>query len=222
MSGPELLGGSAFSLLVFSTLLGLLPFALLLLTAFMKISVVFYILRNAIGLQQTPSNLILSAVAAILALFISAPVVTDVYAELRNPKFTYKTVGDWEQAANAAVVPVKVFLEKQTSEVDRKFFALAAEQVWGKEKAVKLDDKSMFVLVPAFVMHELTAAFKIGFMLYLPFLAIDIIVANILMALGMMVMSPTVIAVPFKLFLFVAIDGWNLLVRGLITSYAPL
>jgi type III secretion protein R len=188
----------------------------------MKISVVFFILRNAIGLQQTPSNLILSAVAVILALFISAPVMTDVYAELRNPKLTYKTVADWEQAANAAVVPVKAFLEKQTTPTDRQFFALAAEQVWGKERAVKLDDKSMFVLVPAFVMHELTAAFKIGFMLYLPFLAIDIIVANILMALGMMVMSPTVIAVPFKLFLFVAIDGWNLLIRGLITSYAPL
>jgi type III secretion protein R len=221
MSGTEL-GGSAFSLLIFTTVLGLLPFALLLMTAFMKISVVFFILRNAIGLQQTPSNIILSAIAAVLALFISAPVVSDVYAELRNPKYVYKTIADWENAANAAAVPVKSFLEKNTSETDRKFFALAAEQVWGKERAVKLDDKSLFVLVPAFVMHELTSAFKIGFMLYLPFLAIDLIVANILMALGMMVMSPTVIAVPFKLFLFVAIDGWNLLVRGLITSYAPL
>jgi type III secretion protein R len=221
MSGTEL-GGSAFSLLIFTTVLGLLPFALLLMTAFMKISVVFFILRNAIGLQQTPSNIILSAIAAVLALFISAPVVTDVYAELRNPRLTYRTIADWETAANAAATPVKAFLEKNTSETDRKFFAIAAEQVWGKERAVKLEEKSLFVLVPAFVMHELTSAFKIGFMLYLPFLAIDLIVANILMALGMMVMSPTVIAVPFKLFLFVAIDGWNLLVRGLITSYAPL
>ncbi len=222
MPGADPLGGSAFSLLVISTMLGMLPFALLLMTAFMKISVVFFILRNAIGLQQTPSNLILSAIAAVLALYISAPVVQDVYAELRNPKLTYKTIADWELAGNAAIVPVKGFLEKQTSEAERKFFAVAAEQVWGKEKAQKLDDKSMFVLVPAFVMHELTSAFKIGFMLYLPFLAIDLIVANILMALGMMVMSPTVIAVPFKLFLFVAIDGWSLLVRGLITSYVPI
>jgi type III secretion protein R len=221
MSGAEL-GGSAFSLLIFTTLLGLLPFALLLMTAFMKISVVFFILRNALGLQQTPSNIILSAIAAVLALFISAPVVSDVYTELRNPKFVYKTIADWEAAATAAAAPVKGFLEKNTADVDRKFFALAAEQVWGKERAVKLDDKSLVILVPAFVMHELTSAFKIGFMLYLPFLAIDLIVANVLMALGMMVMSPTVIAVPFKLFLFVAIDGWNLLVRGLVTSYAAL
>jgi type III secretion protein R len=222
MQGSDMLGGSGFSLLVVATLLGLVPFALLLMTAFMKISVVFYILRNAIGLQQTPSNIILSTIAAVLALYISAPVIQDVYAELRNPRLTYRTVADWEQAAVAASAPVSKFLERNTGETDRQFFASAAEQVWGRERAQKLDPKSMFVLVPAFVMHELTSAFKIGFMLYLPFLAIDLIVANVLMALGMMVMSPTVIAVPFKLFLFVAIDGWSLLVRGLIMSYVPI
>jgi type III secretion protein R len=162
----------------------------------------------------------MSALSAVLALYISAPVVSDVYAELRAPQAKYKTIDDLEKTFYAASKPVSVFLKKNTGLVEREFFASATEQVWGKERAKKFDSDSLFVLIPAFMLHELTAAFKIGFIVYLPFLAIDLITANVLMALGMMVLSPTVIAVPFKLFLFVAIDGWNMLVRGLILSYA--
>lgn len=214
------LAGNTFGLIVFATVLGLVPLALLLLTAFVKISIVFFILRNAIGLQQTPANLVLSGFAAVLAIFISAPVMTDVYKELKDPAQRFKTIEDWERAFDRSSVPVKKFLLKHTTTVERTFFASAAVQVWGKEKAPTLEDDSLFVLIPAFMMHEITAAFKIGFMLYLPFLAIDLVVSNVLMALGMMMMSPTIVAVPFKLLLFVSVDGWNHLVRGLVLSYA--
>jgi type III secretion protein R len=211
---------SLFSLVIVTTLIGLIPFALLLLTAYVKINVVLYVLRNALGLQQTPGNLIMSALSAVLALYISAPVITDVYQELRSPQAKYRTVDELEKTFIASSKPVVAFLKKNTGLVEREFFSTATEQVWGKDRAVKFDQDSLFILIPAFMMHELTAAFKIGFIVYLPFLAIDLITANILMALGMMVLSPTVIAVPFKLFLFVTIDGWNMLVRGLILSYA--
>jgi type III secretion protein R len=211
---------SLFSLVIVTTLIGLVPFAMLLLTAYVKINVVLFVLRNALGLQQTPGNLVMSALSAVLALYISAPVITDVYQELRSPQAKYRTVDELEKTFTAASKPVVAFLKKNTGLVEREFFSTATEQVWGKERAVKFDSESLFILIPAFMMHELTAAFKIGFIVYLPFLAIDLITANVLMALGMLVLSPTVIAVPFKLFLFVTIDGWNMLVRGLILSYA--
>jgi type III secretion protein R len=211
---------SLFSLVIVTTVIGLIPFALLLLTAYVKINVVLFILRNALGLQQTPGNLIMSAMSAVLALYISAPVITDVYQELRAPQAKYKTVDDLERTFVAASKPVVTFLKRNTGLVEREFFSTATAQVWGPERQVKFDSESLFILIPAFMLHELTAAFKIGFIIYLPFLAIDLITANVLMALGMMVLSPTVIAVPFKLFLFVTIDGWNMLIRGLILSYA--
>jgi type III secretion protein R len=214
------LSNNLFSLVILTTLIGFIPFAMLLLTAYVKINVVLFVLRNALGLQQTPGNLIMSAMSAVLAVYISAPVISDVYQELRQPSAKYRTIDDLEKTFAAASKPVVAFLEKNTGIIEREFFATATEQVWGKERARKFEPNSLFVLIPAFMMHELTAAFKIGFIIYLPFLAIDLITANVLMALGMVVLSPTVIAVPFKLFLFVAIDGWNMLIRGLILSYA--
>jgi type III secretion protein R len=214
------LPSNTFSLLVFSTMMGMLPLLLLFTTAYVKISVVFFIVRNAIGLQQTPANLILSTFAAVLALFISAPVVKAAYTELRSPTQSYQTISDWENAFTRASEPVRKFLLKHTGEVERTYFASAAGELWEKENMAPPKTDSLVVLVPSFMMHELTAAFKIGFMLYLPFLAIDLITANILMALGMMMLSPTIVGVAFKLLLFLSIDGWNLLVRGLILSYA--
>lgn len=214
------LPSNTFSLLVFSTMMGMLPLLLLFTTAYVKISVVFFIVRNAIGLQQTPANLILSTFAAVLALFISAPVVKAAYTELRSPTQSYQTISDWENAFTRASEPVRKFLLKHTGEVERTYFASAAGELWEKENIAPPKSDSLVVLVPSFMMHELTAAFKIGFMLYLPFLAIDLITANILMALGMMMLSPTIVGVAFKLLLFLSIDGWNLLVRGLILSYA--
>ncbi len=219
MASPDV-ANNTFSLVVFTTLLGFIPMAMLLLTAYIKISVVLTIIRNALGLQQTPSNIILAGIATVLSLYISAPVITDVYDALSNPSQNYRTVEDWKSAFESGAEPVRGFLEKHTTQVDRAFFSTAAEKVWGPERAQKFETDSIFILMPAFLVHELTAAFKIGFMLFIPFLAIDIIVANVLMALGMMMMSPTVVSVPFKLFLFVAVDGWNLLVRGLVLSYA--
>jgi len=211
---------STFSLVIFAVVVGLAPVGLVLLTAFVKISVVFFIVRNAIGLQQTPANIVLSGIAAVLAIYISAPVITDSYTALRDPTLQYRTIEDWEVAFQKGSEPVKQFLLRNTTELERTFFASATANVWGPDRAISADSDSLFILIPSFMMHELTAAFKIGFLIYIPFLAIDLIVANILMALGMMMMSPVVVGVPFKLLLFVAVDGWNLLVRGLIMSYA--
>lgn len=214
------LPSSTFSLIVAATLLGAVPVAMILLTAFIKISVVFYIVRNAIGLQQTPANIVLSGLAAVLAVYVSAPVLTDTYEELRAPELTYETIEDWERAFASGSEPVRIFLMRNTSETERAFFASATQEVWGGARAEPLDSESLFVLIPAFMISELTEAFKIGLLLYIPFLAIDLIVANILMALGMMMMSPVVVGVPFKLLLFVAVDGWSTLVRSLLLSYS--
>jgi type III secretion protein R len=211
---------STFSLVVFATVLGLAPAALVLTTAFIKISIVFFIVRNAIGLQQTPANIILSGLAAVLAVYISAPVISETYTILRDPSLSYRTISDWEEAFTRGSEPVRAFMLRHTTMVEREFFASATRQVWGEQSALSVDTTSLFVLIPSFIMHEITAAFKIGFLIYIPFLAIDLIVANVLMALGMITMSPVVVGVPFKLLLFVAVDGWNLLVRGLILSYA--
>ena len=211
---------STFSLILFATILGLAPVALVLLTAFIKISVVFFIVRNAIGVQQTPANIILSGIAAVLAVYISAPVMSESYTALKDPSLEFRTIADYEEAFRRGSEPVQRFLMRNTTQVERAFFASATAKVWGPQNALPADSQSLFILIPAFIMHELTAAFKIGFLIYIPFLAIDLIVANILMALGMITLSPVVIGVPFKLLLFVAIDGWNMLVRGLILSYA--
>ena len=214
------LDNSTFSLVVLAVVIGFAPAALVLMTAFIKISVVFFILRNAIGIQQTPGNMVLSSIAAVLAIYISAPVLTETYSILREPTLTYQSIGDWEEAFRRGSVPVQQFLLRNTTEVERTFFASAAQKTWGPGAAIEVDTQSLFILIPAFVMHELTAAFKIGFLIYIPFLAIDLIIANILMALGMITLSPVVIGVPFKLLLFIVVDGWSMLVRGLILSYA--
>jgi len=208
-----------FSLIVGVTLLGLLPFAALLLTSYIKISVVLFILRNALGLQQAPGNMVLASIAMILSIYLAMPLAHEVYAEARTSGLALKSLDDWEELGRRTAVPVKKFLMARTNEADREFFVSATANVWAGSK-VTLERDSLMALVPAFVMHELTAAFKIGFLVYIPFLAVDLIVANVLMALGMMMMSPVVVSVPFKLLLFVMIDGWNVLIRNLILSYS--
>lgn len=206
-------------LLLFTTLLGLLPLAAMLLTAYIKISIVLLILRNAIGLQQTPGNLVLNSLALILSFYLSLPLVNDIYEAVRSSPVEMKTVEDIEATMRKVVVPVRDFLKSRVPAGEVEFFHAASRDIWANSK-ISLDQSSLALLMPAFVLHELTAGFKIGFLLYLPFLAIDLIVSNVLMAFGMMMLSPVVVSVPFKLLLFVMIDGWNLVVRNLILSYA--
>lgn len=199
--------------------LGLLPFLVITFTSFIKIAVVMFLIRNALGIQQTPPNLVLYAIAVVLALYISSPVIAEVYANVNDPALTYETFSDWERAAEGAKGPVKEYLQRFTSAKEREFFMTATARIWSEEAQQQVSSEDLIILVPSFIVSELTRAFEIGFLLYLPFIVIDLVVSAVLMSLGMIMVSPLVISVPFKLFLFVIVDGWSRLMHGLVLSY---
>ncbi|MGI9420095.1 MAG: type III secretion system export apparatus subunit SctR [Geminicoccaceae bacterium] len=212
-------GGNILGLILVVAALGMVPFAVITTTAFMKIAVVLFLIRNALGIQQTPPNLVLYGIAIVLAVFLTSPVIGAVYAELGDRSLTYEEFEDWERAAERARVPIQQHLLKFTDEPARNFFYQATADVWPKEAHEAASSDDLMILVPAFMISELTRAFEIGFLLYLPFIVIDLIISNILLAMGMMMVSPLVISVPFKLFLFVLVDGWSRLLEGLVLSY---
>jgi type III secretion protein R len=200
---------------------GVVPFVALMMTSYTKLVIVFGLLRTALGLQQTPPNMVLNGLAVILSIYIMAPVGMDAADALRSRTFGNKGEGMNDVAAvlDAARTPVKEFLQKHTLERDRKFFLKSAESIWPKERAALLQSDDLMVLVPSFTLSELTRAFQIGFVIYLVFVVVDLIVATILLALGMSMISPTTISLPFKLLLFVMLDGWTRLIHGLVLSY---
>ncbi len=215
---PEL-NSNVLSLIVVVMLLGFLPFVAVGVTAFAKITVVLLIVRNALGVQQTPPNMVLYGIALVLTVYIAAPLAGEIQTIATDPNLRFETIDDWAAVFERGAEPVREFLIKHARMDDRAFFLDATAQLWGAEQAAKVTPDSLPVLVPAFLVSELTRAFEIGFLLYLPFLAIDLIVSAVLMSLGMMMVSPIMIAIPFKLFLFVAVDGWSRLVQGLVLSY---
>lgn len=210
---------SILALLAVTVGLGLLAFAVVITTAFMKISVVLFLVRNALGAQQVPPNIVLYGAALILTVFISAPVAEQTYGRLIDPRLRYQSFDDWVLAAKEGQEPLRAHLMKFTSEDQRRFFLSSTEQIWPQEMRGKAKSDDLVVLAPSFLISELKRAFEIGFLLYLPFITIDLVVTTILMAMGMSLVSPTVISIPFKLFLFVAIDGWSRLMHGLVLSY---
>ncbi|EIM31002.1 type III secretion system export apparatus subunit SctR [Microvirga lotononidis] len=208
------------SLLAVTAGLGLLVLAVVTTTAFVKISVVLFLVRNALGTQTIPPNVVLYAAALILAIFVSAPVIEQTYNRMTDSRLRYQTLDDWVTAAKEGREPVREYLKKFTNLEQRRFFQSSTEKLWPEEMRARTTPDDIAVLVPSFLFSELKRAFEIGFLLYLPFIVIDLIVTAILMAMGMSMVSPTVISVPFKLFLFVAIDGWSRLMQGLVLSYA--
>jgi type III secretion protein R len=205
----------------------LAPFALIMLTSFVKISVVLSILRNAIGTQQIPPTQVITGISLILTIFIMSPVVEKMYAEAgpvgdTGAIFSEASVKTLFEAAQRGREPLRTFLERQAHERDRKLFLDLARQMARRNgtdpEAISIRD--FRTIIPAFVISQLTDAFKIGFLLFIPFLVIDMVVANILQAMGMFMLSPTVISLPFKLLLFVLVDGWVLLIQGLVLSYS--
>jgi len=215
---PEL-NANVLSLIVVVMMLGFLPFVAVGVTAFAKITVVLLIVRNALGVQQTPPNMVLYGIALVLTVYIAAPMVGELQVIAADPDLQFESVDDWLLVFERGSEPIREFLIKHARADDRAFFMDATGQLWGPEQAANVKPDSLPVLVPAFLVSELTRAFEIGFLLYLPFLAIDLIVSAVLMSLGMMMVSPIMIAIPFKLFLFVAVDGWSRLVQGLVLSY---
>lgn len=202
--------------------LALLPFIALMVTSFTKIVIVLGILRQALGLQQVPPNMVLNGIALVLTLYVMAPVMMDAGDTLSQKGrglSSFKTIDDVGTLYDAVATPLRGFLLKHTNVHDRKFFMRTATRLWPEQRAQALKEDDLLVLVPAFTVTELTEAFRIGFMIFLAFLLVDLVVANILLALGMSMVSPTIISVPFKLLLFVMLDGWARLLQGLVLGY---
>jgi type III secretion protein R len=208
------------AIIAFLVVAGLIPLFVVTMTGFLKISVVMFLIRNALGVQQTPPNLVLYAIALILTIYVSSPMLGSIYARVSAHPIDFNSVESLTAVANDVKQPVRRELMRFAQPGERQFFLAATQRVWPPEARVQLKEDDMVVLLPAFVSSELTRAFEIGFLLYLPFLVIDLVVSNILMAMGMIMVSPTLISVPLKLFLFVAINGWSRLMHGLILSYS--
>jgi len=202
--------------------LGIAPFAALMVTSYTKLVVVFGLLRSALGVQQVPPNIVLNGIALILSVYIMAPVGMSIVDNLKAENFTLGTemsMHDITQLMDAATPPIKTFMMEHTPARERSFFVRSATAMWPPGRAKNLQQDDLIVLVPSFTLSELMKAFQIGFVLYLVFLVVDLVVANVLLALGMQMIAPTVISVPFKLLLFVTLDGWSVLVHGLVLSY---
>jgi len=199
--------------------IGLVPLAVVTMTGFLKISVVLFLIRNALGVQQTPPNLVLYGIALILTVYITTPLVGEMAHQFEQRRAGLGSVEEIKQTGEALRGPLQEYLSRYASERERAFFIDATRSLWSEEARSELRNDDLVVLIPAFVSSELTRAFEIGFLLYIPFLIIDLIVSNVLMAMGMMMVSPTLISIPLKIFLFVAVDGWSRLMHGLILSY---
>jgi type III secretion protein R len=212
---------SPSSALITVVILGIAPFIAVMITSFTKIVVVLSLLRNALGLQQVPPNLITNGLALVLSIYVMYPVSLDIYSNIsgfENPLKDTTTILD---AVNTSKEPMREFLAKHANLHEREFFISSISRMLSqtrhKDEQIKNDD--FIILIPAFTISELTAAFQMGFLIFLPFIIIDLVVANVLMAMGMMMLSPTVISLPFKLLLFVLVDGWAKLAHGLVLSY---
>jgi flagellar biosynthetic protein FliP len=217
-SAPAPGGGTTYSvpvqtLLVF-TALSFLPAVLLLMTSFTRIVIVLGLMRQALGLQTTPPNQVLVGMALFLTFFVMSPTLDRIYDEAYKP-YTEQKIA-FEEAVTKGADPLRAFMSRQTRESDLALFARIARI----DKSVPAEQVPMRVLIPAFVTSELKTAFQIGFLVFVPFLMIDLIVASLLMSMGMMMVSPVLVALPFKLMLFVLADGWNLLIGSLVSSFA--
>jgi flagellar biosynthesis protein FliP len=200
--------------LLFFTALSFLPAILLMMTGFTRIVIVLSLLRQALGTQSSPPNQVIVGLSLFLTFFVMGPTLDKVYADAYLP-YTKNTIS-FEQALQKGEDPVRQFMAKQTRQADLSLFVKLAKL----EPGVTAQTAPMRVLIPAFVISELKSAFQIGFMVFIPFLVIDIVVASVLMSLGMMMLSPVLVALPFKLMLFVLADGWNLLIGSLAASFA--
>jgi flagellar biosynthetic protein FliP len=216
-STPAPGGGQTYSLslqtLILMTALSFLPAALMMMTSFTRIIIVLSLLRQALGTQGAPPNQVMIGLALFLTLFVMGPVLDKIYADAYQPFSENKIT--MQQALDKGAAPLKAFMIRQTREADLALYVKLSNgpALQGPE------DVPLRVLVPAFITSELKTAFQIGFAIFIPFLIIDMVVASVLMSMGMMMMSPAIVALPFKLMLFVLVDGWQLLIGSLAQSF---
>lgn len=200
-------------------LLSVLPLLIVMGTSFLKLAVVLALLRNALGSQQIPPGIAIYGLALVLTVFIMAPVALEVRENLHQNPFNIESNHFLQFMESDVLAPYRVFLRKHTGQAVLKFFIAISQKTWPERYRHSALNESMLVLIPAFTISQLTEAFEIGLLLYLPFIAIDLLISNILLAMGMMMVSPITIALPFKLLLFVLINGWQTLLGQLVLSY---
>lgn len=207
------------TLLLAFGLLAIVPTLVAVTTSFLKIAVVMNLVRNALGVQQVPPNIVMYGLSLILTVYVMAPVGNRIYQALTEQPAALQSVDGMVKVIRKGAEPMRGFLERNTKAEQRDFFVRTARRMWGPELSEGVAPTDFLILLPAFIVSELTSAFQIGFLLYLPFVVIDLIVSNILLAMGMMMMSPVTVSLPLKLFLFVAVDGWTRLIQGLVLTY---
>ena len=199
-------------IVILMTILSLAPSIIMMMTCFTRIIIVFHFLRSALGTQSAPSNQILIGLALFITYFIMAPVIDEVNNNALQPYLNESITQ--EIAIKEAIKPIKAFMMNQVDEKSLQMFI----NFYPGEKPNSPEEISMSVLIPSFIISELTIAFKIGFLLYLPMLLLDMIIASVLMAMGMMMLPPVIISMPFKIMLFVLVDGWNLIIESLVSG----
>ncbi|MGL5666264.1 MAG: EscR/YscR/HrcR family type III secretion system export apparatus protein [Shewanella sp.] len=214
---------SLIALLAFSTLL---PFLIASGTCFIKFSIVFVMVRNALGLQQVPSNMTLNGIALLLSMFVMMPVAKQAYDYAQEEQISFTSVSALSNFVDNGLDSYRDYLRKYADPELVRFFEKAQTARYENEATIRpqeeIERPSILALLPAYALSEIKSAFKIGFYLYLPFVVVDLVISSILLTLGMMMMSPVTISTPIKLVLFVALDGWTLLSRGLVLQYLDL
>lgn len=214
------LGIDPVSLFLALMAMAVLPFVAMVVTSYTKVVVVLGLLRNALGVQQVPPNMVLNGIAIIIAAYVMAPVAMDAADRMqRAPAEQSSNTQQLMGAVSAAREPFRAFLIKHSHATEKAFFLKSAQAVWPPERAQALQADDFIVVAPAFLLTELTEAFRIGFLLYLAFVIVDLVVANVLLAMGLSQVSPTNVAIPFKLLLFVVLDGWSQVMHGLVLTY---
>lgn len=215
----DLTSFSPSSALLTVVVLSLAPFVAVMVTSFTKLVVVFSLLRNALGLQQVPPNVVMNGLALVMSIYVMYPVGIEMANKLQGVKDIGSSTTAMLKAVDVAKEPLRDFLIKHSRPVERAFFYRTAQRSVSPQVAATLTDRDFLVVIPAFTVSELAVAFEIGFLIFLPFLVIDLVISNVLMAMGMMMLSPTTVSMPFKLLLFVLLDGWVKLTHGLVQTY---
>ena len=216
-SAPAAGGGQTYTLsiqtLLFITALSFLPALVLMMTAFTRIIIVLSLLRHALGTQASPPNQVMVGLALFLTFFVMAPVADRIYGDAYLPMAENRI--SFNEALERGAAPLKAFMLKQTRAADLGLFS----RIGNAPRVDRPEDLPLRVVIPAFVTSELKTAFQIGFIVFIPFLIIDMVVASVLMSMGMMMMSPVIVSLPFKIMLFVLVDGWNLVIGSLVQSF---
>ncbi len=210
---------SPASALVTVIVIALAPFAAVMVTSFTKIIVVLSLLRSSLGLQQAPPNVVLNGIAMVLSIYVMFPVGQRMAEQVGPLASLGGSTASLLGAMDKAKEPLREFMIKHSAQRERSFFLRTAQKSLAADKAQQLTERDFIVVLPAFVVGELSTAFQIGFLIFLPFLVIDLVISNILMAMGMQMLTPTTVSLPFKLLLFVLVDGWVKVSHGLVLSY---